>query len=145
MGDQVDADFAAVSAIEDAVDGQTDAIDGDGALVGQVFGQGVWCLNAQLPAFPYLGEVRDMSESIHVAGDQMAAQAVVGAQGFFQVDRAQTIQAGGLVQRLGRYIHGEMGCRTQGVHAGNGHARAVDGNAVTQTRVIEVANGAADR
>ena len=65
--DQVDADVAAIGLVVHLVDRKAHAIDGDGAFVGQVFGQTVWRQDAQLPAFAHLGKVADVAHAIDVA------------------------------------------------------------------------------
>jgi hypothetical protein len=89
-----------------AVDREADAIDRDRALVGQVARQVGGRQHAQLPALAHLGEVGDPAYAVHMARNQVATQAVVGAQGFFQVDGPGSARPG-LVQRLGRDVDGE--------------------------------------
>ena len=64
MGNQVDADFAATSNICNAVDSQTYTVNSDGALVSQVLGECWRGQHAQLPAFAYLGKVRNGEEVV---------------------------------------------------------------------------------
>lgn len=124
------------------VDGQAYAVDGDGAFVGQVLGQSGGRHDAQQPALTDLLKAADMSHAIHMARDDVPTQSVVGAQGFFQIDGAGLVQAAGFVERLGRDVDGEVqAARGQG---GDGHARAVEGDAVAQCDVVEVAVGRLD-
>ena len=69
----------------------------------------------------------------------MPAQAVVGTQGFFQVDFAQAVQATGFVQRLGRDVNAKA--VVLGLQVGDGHASAVDGDAVAQAHIGQIAIG----
>ena len=126
-----------VAAVCHRVDGQADAVDGDRSLVGKVLGQRPGRHDAQFPALADLPEVRHVADAVHVAGHDMAAQPVVRAQGFFQVDGTRLGQAGGPVQRFGGNVDGEA--RLLGRQGGDGHAGAVERNAVTQAHVIEVA------
>ena len=59
------------------------------------------------------------------------------AQGLFQIDGAGGAQPGGLEQRLGRDVDGEL--RRGWVHAGDRHAGAIERNAVAQAHIVEVA------
>jgi hypothetical protein len=69
-------------------------------------------------------------------GDDVAAQAVVGAQGFFEVDGAGFGQAGGFGQRFGGDVDGEA---VEGkVQRRGRHAGAVERDAVAQAHVIKV-------
>ena len=101
MGNEIDADFAAQGLVGDAVDRQAHAVDGDRAFVSQVFAQRLRRQEAQLPAFTHAGEVRDAAHAIDMAGDDVAAQPVMRAQGFFKIDDARLGQAASLVQRFG--------------------------------------------
>ena len=67
MRDQVDAELRTAfiaGQVGDAVDRQAHAIDGDGALVGQVFAEFARSEYAQLPAFADFGEVRDTAYAV---------------------------------------------------------------------------------
>src|SRR5574343_672371 len=139
MGNEVDAHLAALGQIRNAVDGQARAVDCDGAFGRQEACPGLRGQHTQLPALTYLREVGHLADTVHMARHQMPAQAVIGAQGFFQVDGATLIQPGRLVQRLGGNVHGEgVACR---VHASHCHAGAVEGDAIAQTHIVQVASG----
>src|SRR5690606_29285838 len=84
-GHEVDAEDAALGLVVHAVHGEADAVDGDGALVGQVAGEFGRGLDFQLPAFADGFEALHRAGAVDVAGDDVAAEPVVGAQGFFQV------------------------------------------------------------
>ena len=101
VGYQVDVDFAALGRVGNAVHGQAHAVDGDRAFIGQVLAQSGRCQHAQVPALAHLRKVGDRADTVHMAGDQMPAQPVVGAQGFFQIDRAGGVHTSGFVQRFG--------------------------------------------
>ena len=136
MGYQVDADLAALRLVLDAVDRQAGAVDGDGAFVGQVLGQGHRGQHAQLPAFTHLLKIRDLAHAIDMAGHDMAAQAVMGTQGFFKIDGTQRGQTGGFVERFGRHIDGEL--LLGQVQGGGGHTSAIERNAVAQAHIVQV-------
>ena len=78
----------------------------------------------------------DAEQWTHMPGDDVAAQAVVGAQGFFQVDAALLVQAAGAGQRLGRDVNRELVAGN--VQGGDGHASAIERDAVPQSDVVEV-------
>ena len=81
--------------------------------------------------------MRDAADAVHMARDNMAAQTVVGAQRFFEVDGTGLGQAAGFAQRFGRDVDGEL--VASGVQVGGGHARAIEGDAVARADVVEVA------
>src|SRR5690606_27495968 len=85
VGDEVDAEDAALGLVVHAVDGEAHAVDCDGALVGQVTGQLAGGQDFQLPAFADGLEALHRAGAVDVAGDDVAAEPVLGAQGFFQV------------------------------------------------------------
>ena len=79
------------------------------------------------------------AHAVHMARDDVAAQAVVGAQGFFEVDGSGFAQTCGLVQRFRRDVDGETPFgRGQ---RGDRHAGAVEGDAVAQADIVQVAGG----
>ena len=53
-------------------------------LARQVTRQRTGCEHTQLPAFTHLGKVGDLADAVHMARHNVAAQSVVGAQGFFE-------------------------------------------------------------
>ena len=66
----------------------------------------------------------------------------MGAQGFFEVDGAGCGESGGFVQRFGRDVDREL---VEGwVKRGDGHAGAIERDAVAQAHVVEVAGGRLD-
>ena len=86
-----------------------------------------------------LCKVAHMTNAVHMARHDVATQAVMGTQGFFKVDATQFGQATGAGQRFGRDVDGElMGVE---VKAGDGHARAIQSDAVPQTDVVEITCG----
>ena len=77
-----------------------------------------------------------------MAADDMAAEAVGGSQGLFEVEGPGVIKACGFVQALCRNVDGKpIG---GGIETGEGHAGAVEGNAVAELGVVEVAPGGGD-
>ena len=143
VGDQVDADFAAIGQIGNPVDRQAHTVDGDGAFVGQIFCQRCGGQYTQFPTFAHLRKVRNRANTVHMAGHQMPAQTVIGTQGFFEVDGARRIQPGSLAQRLGGDVDGEL--VLVGLKGGDGHARTIKGDAVAQADVVKIARGRLDR
>ena len=148
---QVDADVAACGGgcfgfasfgffglgfVDHAVYRQAHAVDSDGAFKGQKPRQPRRNLNLQLPAFAHLGKTRDRAHAVHMAANDVPTQAVVGAQGFFQVHRAGLGQPTRMGQRLGRHVYRELVAVK--VDGGGRHASAVDGNAVAQGHVGQI-------
>ena len=88
VGDEVDAEFAAIGRVLHAIDRQAHAVDGDGAFVGHEFRQLARRQHPQKPAFTHGRQLPHLSDAVHMAGDDVTAQPVLGAQGFFQVHRA---------------------------------------------------------
>jgi hypothetical protein len=141
--DQVDADLGAVGDVAHGVDREAHAVDGDRALVGQEARQRRRCDHAQLPAFADRLEEAHAADTVDVARHDVPAQAVAGAKGFLQVDAAAFVgQAGGLVEGLRGDVDGEL--LSLGDERGDGHAGAVERNAVAEPDVIEVAVGHRD-
>ena len=105
MRDQVDADGAARSLVLHAVDSQADTVHGDGAFVGQKFGHAGGRQNMQCPALADLRKVGHLANAVHMAGDEVATQAVLRAQRLFQVHGTAGAfaagQPGGFVERFG--------------------------------------------
>ena len=87
-----------------------------------------------------------LAHAIHVARHDVAAQTVVGSQGFFEIDAAGfgicTPQPGGFVQRLSRDVNGELALRR--VDRSHRHAGPVERNAVSQANVVKVIRRASD-
>ena len=86
-----------------------------------------------------VGQGRDMASFGPLAA---LAQAVLGAQRLFEVDRAGFCQTGGLVQGFGRDVDREAALGA--VKLDHRHAGAIERNAVPQAHVVEVAGGRLD-
>ena len=134
---QVDADFAALRLVGHGIDRQAHAVHGDRALVRQVLGQLARRQDAQLKALAHRREVRHATHAVDVARDDVAAQPVVRAQGFFQIHRPHAIQPGGARQRFGRNIDGKAPGRR--VDLRRCHAGAVERDAVAESHVLQIA------
>ena len=79
-------------------------------------------------------------QAIDMTRHQVPAQAIIGAQCLFQVDRPQCFKPGRLVERLGGDVHGEaVGL---GAQRGDCHAGPVERNAVAWADVGQVARRA---
>ena len=64
---------------------------------------------------------------------------LVGTQGFFQVDFTHAVQAAGFVQWLGGNVDAKN--MVVGLDIGDSHASAVDGDAVAQADIGQIACG----
>ncbi|MNT31338.1 hypothetical protein D3C72_1671680 [compost metagenome] len=143
MRDQVDADLGAIGNVAHAVDREAHAVDGDRALVGQEARQRGRCDHAQLPAFADRRKEAHMADAVHVARDDVAAEAVARAQGLLEVDAAAFVgQAGRLVEGLRGNVDGELPAFR--CERGDRHAGAVERDAVAEPDVVEVAVGHLD-
>jgi hypothetical protein len=71
-----------------------------------------------------------------MAGHDMATEALIRTQGFFKVDGPRLVQPGGLAQRLSGNVHAEP--LLIGGEGGDGHAGAIEGDAVPKTHVVEI-------
>ena len=84
----------------------------------------------------------DVANAVHMTRHDVPAKAVVGTQCFFQVEGAFPVQAAGFVERFGRNVDGELtALRAEG---GDGHASAVEGDAVAQAHIVKVPGGGLD-
>ena len=72
-----------------------------------------------------------------MARHQVAAQPVLGAQCFLQIDGAWLVKTSSFVQRLGRHLDAEA--VQAWLQASNRHAGAIERDAVAQASIIEVA------
>ena len=137
VGNDVDADLDTAWGVDHLVDGEAHPIQGDGALVGEVTSELQWGQDLQGPTLPGGLKLHDAGGGVHVAGDQMPAQAVHGAQGFLQIDPSLLSQAVGFGQRFGRDLDVEMAGFF--IQSCDGHARTIQGDAVAQTDIVQVA------
>jgi len=71
-----------------------------------------------------------------MAGDDVAAEPVVGAQCLFEVDRAGLVEARRAGQRLRRDVDTEL--PRDRVEPGDGHAGTIEGDAVAETDIVQV-------
>src|ERR1019366_6618580 len=69
--DQVDAELARRLRIDDAVDGEGDAVDRNRALHGEKAGEIARRFDAQLPRLADALEMRNASDAVDVAADEM--------------------------------------------------------------------------
>ena len=137
VGDDGQLEFGAVHGVHR----EADAVHGDRALERDVAGQLDRGAQAELHGAGVIGAGDHFAESVHVAADQVAAEATGGHQRLFQVDPAaglETAQAGeaqGLATNVGpEAIAGQF-------HGGE--ADPVDGDAVAELDVgkVELAGG----
>src|SRR5450830_1451665 len=129
---QVDREAAAAGDVFHTVDGERNAVDYDGAFVGEILVECRRGFDDQFPGFADRFKFAHHAEAVDVAGDQMAAEAFCQGQGFFQIDFARCIKTGGEVEALARDVDGE----TFGGLFDDGHAGAVEGNRITQRDVV---------
>ena len=99
---------AAGRAVGDAVDGEADAVDRDRALDGEEARQR---RAAPRPRSshdsPTAPKRADPADAVDMAADEMAVEPVVGAHRLLEVDLAGGVEAGGLVEALGRDLDRE--------------------------------------
>ena len=100
-------------------------------------GQFSWHGNLQQVAFALCAQGADGADAVHMAAHDVAAQAVVGAQCFFQIHDARRAQPCGALKRLGRNVDREGAGGA--VKRGDCHAGAIQGDAVAVFHVIQIA------
>ena len=100
--DQVDAEFASVVAVDDAIDRQADAVDGDRALLREEASQRARRGDAQLPRLAGALEPSHGADAVDVAADEVAVEPVAGAQRLLEVDVAGSVEAARRGEALGR-------------------------------------------
>ena len=129
--------------VDDPVDRQAHAVDGDRTLVSQEASQLERCVQSQQPRFTDRLENAHLADAVDMTADQVTTEPVVGAQGFLEVDRAtRRGQPRRARQALGRYVDAEG--RGVAVEGRDCHASTVDGDAVAERHVLEVARWRGD-
>jgi hypothetical protein len=111
--DEVDAQLGAFRPVRHAVDGEAHAVDGDRSLVGQVLAQRLGCEDAQVPAFADRLHFQHEADAVDVARNDVPAEAVVGAQRFFEVDRSRVGEARRACEGLGGDVDAEVPRRSR--------------------------------
>src|SRR5262245_45453412 len=86
--------------------------------------------------------MRHAADAVDMAADEVAAEAIVGAQGLLEVHRARLGKTGGTCAALAGDVDREAALR--GVEAGDRHAGAVERDAVAERDVVEIAGGRLD-
>ena len=87
--------------------------------------------------------MRDLADAVHMARDDVPTQAVVRAQGFFEVDGPGLVEPRRARQRFGRDVDGEAA--GGGIDLRGRHARTIERDAVAQAHVIQIAGGRLDQ
>ncbi len=121
------------------VDGKADAIHRDGSLLGDVAGELRRRLDPVLDGTAAAGDALDLPHPVHVAGDQVTAEAGGGHQRLLKVDPIAHLGGRKTGAREGFQRHvGGITLVAQGDHS---EADAVGGDGVAQLDVAEVQGG----
>jgi hypothetical protein len=83
---------AAVAAVGDVVDGQADTIDCDRALEGEKARERLRRRDGEQPRLADALEACDRADAVDVAADEVAVEAVAGAQRLLEVDLARALE-----------------------------------------------------
>ena len=113
---------------------QGNAVNGDGALVNAVAGQFIRNAHFQAVVLPHGLQGRNSSGIVHMPHHEVAAEAVHGGHGAFQVHqppRLEVSQAGD-AEGLGKQVKGDA-LTVQGVHR---QAATVDGDGIPQGKFM---------